>query len=131
MFSGAAIFSGHCQLAGTARATMPANTALACSNRLTAPAFAACSSGAVQPAMPVAWTLASGRSDTDIAEAHRKAHECDPVSAFGGIIATNRPVTKAMADTVKDIRSGDQVEADAASWNPPTEDLYPGVIGTW
>ena len=40
---------------------------------------------------------------TDIAEAHRKAHECDPVSAFGGIIATNRPVTKAMADTVKDI----------------------------
>ena len=26
----------------------------------------------------------------DIAEAHRKAHECDPVSAFGGIIATNR-----------------------------------------
>ena len=29
----------------------------------------------------------------DIAEAHRKAHACDPVSAFGGVIATNRPVT--------------------------------------
>ena len=27
----------------------------------------------------------------DVAEAHRKAHECDPVSAFGGVIATNRP----------------------------------------
>ncbi len=40
---------------------------------------------------------------SDIADAHRKAHECDPVSAFGGIIATNRPVTKEMADTVKDI----------------------------
>ena len=40
---------------------------------------------------------------SDIAEAHRKAHECDPVSAFGGIIATNRPVTVEMADTVKDI----------------------------
>ena len=26
----------------------------------------------------------------DIAEAHRLAHECDPVSAFGGIIAANR-----------------------------------------
>jgi phosphoribosylaminoimidazolecarboxamide formyltransferase/IMP cyclohydrolase len=39
----------------------------------------------------------------DIAEAHRKAHECDPVSAFGGVIATNRPVTLAMADRVKDI----------------------------
>lgn len=35
------------------------------------------------------------------------------------------------ADTVKDIRSGDQVEADAGAWNPPTEDLHPGVIGTW
>jgi hypothetical protein len=40
---------------------------------------------------------------TDIAEAHRKAHECDPVSAFGGIIATNRPVTVEMARTVADI----------------------------
>ena len=40
---------------------------------------------------------------TDIADAHRKAHECDPVSAFGGIIATNRPVTADMARTVADI----------------------------
>ena len=40
---------------------------------------------------------------TDIADAHRKAHECDPVSAFGGIIATNRPVTVEMARTVADI----------------------------
>ena len=38
---------------------------------------------------------------TDIADAHRKAHECDPVSAFGGIIATNRPVTVEMARTVR------------------------------
>ena len=29
----------------------------------------------------------------DIADAHRKAHACDPVSAFGGVIATNRPVS--------------------------------------
>ena len=35
---------------------------------------------------------------TDIAEAHRKAHECDPVSAYGGVVATNRPVSMAMAD---------------------------------
>ena len=40
---------------------------------------------------------------TDIADAHRKAQECDPVSAFGGIIATNRPVTVEMARTVADI----------------------------
>ena len=31
----------------------------------------------------------------DVAEAHRKAHECDPVSAFGGVIAVNRPVSVA------------------------------------
>ena len=39
----------------------------------------------------------------DVADAHRKAHECDPVSAFGGIIATNRAVTADMARTVADI----------------------------
>ena len=44
-----------------------------------------------------------GRSGADIAEAHRLAHECDPVSAYGGIIATNRPVTLEMAEVVKDI----------------------------
>jgi len=40
---------------------------------------------------------------TDIAEAHRKAHACDPVSAYGGVIAANRTVTLAMAETVKGI----------------------------
>ncbi|AXE38228.1 bifunctional phosphoribosylaminoimidazolecarboxamide formyltransferase/IMP cyclohydrolase [Acidipropionibacterium virtanenii] len=39
----------------------------------------------------------------DIAEAHRKAHACDPMSAFGGVIATNRPVSVEMAEQVKDI----------------------------
>jgi phosphoribosylaminoimidazolecarboxamide formyltransferase / IMP cyclohydrolase len=33
---------------------------------------------------------------TDIAQAHRRAHACDPVSAFGGVIACNREVTAAM-----------------------------------
>src|SRR6478609_7009272 len=39
----------------------------------------------------------------DIAEAHRKAHACDPVSAFGGVIATNATVTKEMAEQVAEI----------------------------
>ena len=47
--------------------------------------------------------IATGAPDADIADVHRAAHECDSVSAFGGIIATNRPVNKAMADVVKDI----------------------------
>jgi phosphoribosylaminoimidazolecarboxamide formyltransferase/IMP cyclohydrolase len=39
----------------------------------------------------------------DVAAAHRKAHECDPVSAFGGVIATNRPVSVAMAEQVAEV----------------------------
>ena len=39
----------------------------------------------------------------DIAEAHRRAHECDPTSAFGGVIATNRPVSVAMAEQVAEV----------------------------
>ncbi len=39
----------------------------------------------------------------DLAEAHRKAHDCDPVSAFGGVIAANRTVTVAMAEQVADV----------------------------
>jgi len=39
----------------------------------------------------------------DIAEAHRKAHACDPVSAFGGVIAANRPVSAEMAKQVADV----------------------------
>ncbi|MDT7783642.1 MAG: phosphoribosylaminoimidazolecarboxamide formyltransferase / cyclohydrolase [Pseudonocardiales bacterium] len=42
-------------------------------------------------------------SDVSIADAHRKAHECDPVSAFGGIIAANREVTVEMAEFVSEI----------------------------
>ncbi|WP_286956545.1 bifunctional phosphoribosylaminoimidazolecarboxamide formyltransferase/IMP cyclohydrolase [Brevibacterium sp. UBA7493] len=39
----------------------------------------------------------------DIADAHRKAHACDPVSAYGGVIAANREVTVEMAESVKPI----------------------------
>ncbi len=40
---------------------------------------------------------------TDVAQAHRKAHACDPVSAFGGVIATNVPVSTGMAEQVAEI----------------------------
>ncbi|HEY2791572.1 MAG TPA: bifunctional phosphoribosylaminoimidazolecarboxamide formyltransferase/IMP cyclohydrolase [Micromonosporaceae bacterium] len=39
----------------------------------------------------------------DVAEAHRKAHACDPVSAYGGVVAVNRPVSVEMAEQLKDI----------------------------
>ncbi|MFP3988414.1 bifunctional phosphoribosylaminoimidazolecarboxamide formyltransferase/IMP cyclohydrolase [Streptomyces sp. E11-3] len=40
---------------------------------------------------------------SDVAEAHRKAHACDPLSAFGGVIAVNRPVSVALAEQVAEI----------------------------
>ena len=39
----------------------------------------------------------------DIAEAHSRAHACDPVSAFGGVIAANRPISVAMAEQVAEV----------------------------
>jgi phosphoribosylaminoimidazolecarboxamide formyltransferase/IMP cyclohydrolase len=39
----------------------------------------------------------------DVAEAHRKAHACDPVSAYGGVIATNRPVTREAAEQIAEV----------------------------
>lgn len=40
---------------------------------------------------------------TNIAEAYAKAHSCDSVSAFGGVIAANREVTVAMATLVAEV----------------------------
>jgi phosphoribosylaminoimidazolecarboxamide formyltransferase/IMP cyclohydrolase len=39
----------------------------------------------------------------DVAEAHARAHACDPVSAYGGVIAVNRPVSVAMASQVAEV----------------------------
>ena len=38
----------------------------------------------------------------DIADAYRKANACDPLSAFGGVIATNRPVSVQMAEALRE-----------------------------
>jgi phosphoribosylaminoimidazolecarboxamide formyltransferase/IMP cyclohydrolase len=74
----------------------------------------------------------------DVAEAHRKAHACDPVSAFGGVIAVNREVTAELAGQLADIFTEVIVAPSfekealgllrekknlrvltASSWNPP------------
>jgi phosphoribosylaminoimidazolecarboxamide formyltransferase/IMP cyclohydrolase len=39
----------------------------------------------------------------DLATAYVRAHECDPVSAFGGIVAVNRPVPVAMAEALSGV----------------------------
>ncbi len=40
---------------------------------------------------------------SDIADAYRKAHACDPISAFGGVVAANRTVTSAMAKSLSEV----------------------------
>lgn len=52
---------------------------------------------------PCGIAMATPGAADPIADAHAKAHACDPLSAYGGVIAANRPVTAAMAQTVKGI----------------------------
>jgi phosphoribosylaminoimidazolecarboxamide formyltransferase/IMP cyclohydrolase len=42
-------------------------------------------------------------SGSDVADAHRKAHACDPVSAYGGVIAVNREVSVELAEQVAEV----------------------------
>jgi phosphoribosylaminoimidazolecarboxamide formyltransferase/IMP cyclohydrolase len=39
----------------------------------------------------------------DVADAHARAHACDPVSAFGGVIAANATVTLAAAEQIAEV----------------------------
>ena len=57
----------------------------------------------IKHANPCGIAFANPKAPDPIASAHRRAHECDPVSAFGGVIAANRVVTLGMAETVKEI----------------------------
>jgi phosphoribosylaminoimidazolecarboxamide formyltransferase/IMP cyclohydrolase len=57
----------------------------------------------IKHANPCGIAVAPPRMTDPIAAAHRRAHECDPVSAFGGVIAANRRVTLGMAETIAQI----------------------------
>ncbi|MGD8192911.1 bifunctional phosphoribosylaminoimidazolecarboxamide formyltransferase/IMP cyclohydrolase [Herbiconiux sp. P18] len=57
----------------------------------------------IKHANPCGIAVADPSAPDAIANAHAKAHACDPLSAFGGVIAANRTVTLAMAEAVKDI----------------------------
>ena len=57
----------------------------------------------IKHANPCGIAVAPEGSTDPIAAAHELAHACDPVSAFGGVIAANRVVTAGMAKTVAEI----------------------------
>lgn len=57
----------------------------------------------IKHANPCGIAIGDPNAPDVVADAHAKAHMCDPVSAFGGVIATNRPVTVTMAKQVASI----------------------------
>lgn len=78
----------------------------------------------------------------DVAEAHRKAHACDPVSAFGGVVAVNREVSAELAQQLSEIFTEVIVAPGyapaaldifmekknlrvlvAPAWNPPAQEI--------
>ena len=56
----------------------------------------------IKHANPCGIAVSRGNGDP-VLSAHARAHACDPVSAFGGVIASNRTVTLAAAESIKDI----------------------------
>ena len=57
----------------------------------------------IKHANPCGIAIGSSSEDDPIADAHAKAHLCDPMSAFGGVIAANRPITEVEAKQIADI----------------------------
>ncbi|WP_406833230.1 histidine--tRNA ligase [Pedococcus sp. KACC 23699] len=53
-----------------------------------------------------------------------------PYVWFPGAGDSNGDVAEGSRDQVKDIRSGEQVDADAATWQPPANDLHPQILRT-
>ncbi len=66
-------------------------------------AFADPAVAIMKHANPCGIAVSPGGDDAAVADAHARALACDPVSAFGGVIAVNRPVTAALAEQIADV----------------------------
>jgi histidyl-tRNA synthetase len=75
----------------------------------------------------VAATLRRRRIATEVAPSAAKFGKQIRFAERRGIPYVWFPGGADGSDTVKDIRSGEQVDADPATWQPPTEDLRPRV----
>jgi phosphoribosylaminoimidazolecarboxamide formyltransferase/IMP cyclohydrolase len=106
----AALYSANAGQAGVAQAKLlggkemsynnyvDVDAALRAAYDFTAPAVAI-----IKHANPCGIAVGQAGSADAIASAHARAHETDPVSAFGGVIAANRVVTEKMALQVAEI----------------------------
>jgi histidyl-tRNA synthetase len=75
----------------------------------------------------IARALRSRGINTEVAPSAAKFGKQIRFAERRGIPYVWFPGADGAADTIKDIRSGDQVEADAASWQPPADDLIPVI----
>ena len=76
----------------------------------------------------VARQLRSRGIATEVAAAPQKYGRQIRYAERRGIPFVWFPATDSTANQVKDIRSGDQVDADPGSWQPPAADLHPRVV---
>ena len=77
----------------------------------------------------IAYALRSRGIATEVAPAAAKFGKQIRFADRRGIPYVWFPGADGAADEIKDIRSGDQVPADAATWAPPAEDLHPVITG--
>jgi phosphoribosylaminoimidazolecarboxamide formyltransferase/IMP cyclohydrolase len=98
--------SGH----GIAQATLLGGKEMSYNNFVDADAAVRAAYDFINPAVaiikhanPCGIAVGRDKAVDQIASAHRLAHECDPVSAFGGVIAANRTVTLKMAEQVTEV----------------------------
>lgn len=101
----AAIFSAANSKSGIAQATQLHGKAMSYNNYVDADAARRAAYDHQEPAVAIIkhanpCGIAIGK---DISQAYLKAHLTDPVSAFGGVIAANRMVTKEMATKVIEV----------------------------
>ena len=104
----AALYVDHAAAPGIAQAELLHGKAMSYNNYVDADAAVRAAFDHAAPAVAIVkhanpCGVAVAGEGEDVAVAHAKAHACDPVSAFGGVIAANRPVTAAMAAQVKDV----------------------------
>ena len=101
----AALYSERSALPGLAQAETLHGKAMSYNNYVDADAAVRTAFDFAQPAVAIikhANPCGVAVGD-NVAEAHRRAHACDPLSAFGGVIAANQGVTAEMAQAVSEI----------------------------
>jgi phosphoribosylaminoimidazolecarboxamide formyltransferase/IMP cyclohydrolase len=107
---GAALYSAVGAVSGVAQAKLLGGKEMSYNNYVDVDAALRAAYDFDQPAVaiikhanPCGIAVALNGSDDAIASAHLRAHQTDPVSAFGGVIAANSVVTKKMALQVAEI----------------------------